>query len=70
MDVMKFDSAFSTGIISKLFGRTIRKKLGYDIDISINNVVVTTNDGKVKVHLDLDADMSQEDFKKLIFKRG
>lgn len=66
MDEMKIKSKFLTGIISKLLRRTLSKKLGGDIDIRVNEVGFTCDDGKVHVHLDLDCDTKKEVFAKIL----
>lgn len=66
MDEMKITSKFLTGIISKLLGRTLRKKLGYDIDIQLNEIRVTCEDGKTHAHLDLDCTAEKEVLTKIL----
>lgn len=46
MDEMKIVSKFTTGMISKLLKMMLRKKLGYDIDIKLNEVTAKIDDGK------------------------
>ena len=38
----------------------LRKKLGYDIDIQLNEIKTTITDGKTHVHLDVDAELEKE----------
>ena len=68
MDELKLSlkSTFMRSIITKLIGTVIRKQLGYDIDISINNVNVVAVDGKIKLHLDVDAETTNEEFTKIV----
>ena len=68
MDELKLSlkSTFMRSIITKLIGTVIRKQLGYDIDISINDVNVVAVDGKIKLHLDVDAETTNEEFSKII----
>ena len=68
MDELKLSlkSTFMRSIITKLIGTVIRKQLGYDIDISINDANVVAVDGKIKLHLDVDAETTNEEFSKII----
>lgn len=66
MDNMNIVSKFTTGIISQILKTTIRKKLGYNIDVSINNIKATVDDGVTSLHLDVDADMSKEELTRMI----
>lgn len=68
MDELKLSlkSTFMRSIITKLIGTVIRKQLGYDIDISINDVNVVTVDGKIKLHVDVDAETTNEEFTKIV----
>lgn len=53
-------------IITKIVKSIIKKKLGYDFDIQLNDVVMTEADGKVHFHIDVDAETSTEEFKRII----
>ena len=68
MDELKLNlnSKFMNGIVTRLLGTIIRKKLGYDIDIQLNCVNVVAKDGKVHLHLDVDAETTNEEFMKMM----
>lgn len=68
MDELKMNltTKFMRGIINKL----IRKKLGYDVDVLLNNVHVTSSDGKVNIRLDAEASISHAELLKLIKSIG
>lgn len=70
MDEMKIGSKFTTGIISKLASIAIRKKLGYEVGIKLNEVNATIVDGKAHVHLDVDAELSKEELMKILESIG
>lgn len=70
MDEMKIGSKFTTGIISKLVSMVIRKKLGYDVELKLNEVNATVTDGKTHVHLDVDAELSKEELTKILASIG
>lgn len=70
MDEMKIVSKFTTNMISKLVKMVLRKKLGYDIDIQLNEIKTTITDGKTHVHLDVDAELEKEELMKILKKIG
>lgn len=63
---MKIQSAFMTRFVSKLLRTILRKKLGYDVDIQINNVKVNVSDGKASIHLDADAEVEANELMKIL----
>lgn len=70
MDEMKIVSKFTTNMISKLVKMVLRKKLGYDIDIQLNEIKTMITDGKTHVHLDVDAELDKEELVKILKKIG
>lgn len=70
MDEMKIVSKFTTNMISKLVKMVLRKKLGYNIDIQLNEIKTTITDGKTHVHMDVDAELEKEELVKILKKIG
>lgn len=70
MDEMKLESKFITGIVSKIAERAVRKKMGYDIDIMLNQFRTTVVDEKTHVHFDVDLELSKEELNKLLGSIG
>ncbi len=70
MDEMKITSKLLTGAISKILERTLKKKLGCNIDILLNEIKVTCEDGKAHAHLDLDCGMEKEEFTRILKSTG
>ena len=68
MDELKLNlnSNFMNGIVTKLLGMVIRKKLGYNVDIQLNTVNVVAKDGKVHLHVDVDAETTNEEFMRIL----
>lgn len=64
MDELKIKSKFMNTIVSKLISMAIRKKFGYKIDLQINDVEVTVVEDKAHVHLNADAEIDTNEFKK------
>lgn len=66
MDEMRISSKFARAIISKLLRTMVKKKLGYDADIQLNEFLVTIDDGRVHAHVSADADLAKEEFTKIL----
>ena len=66
MDEMRIGSKFITGIISKLLVTVVKQKLGYNIDLKLNAVNATVGDEKAHVHLDIDAEVSNEEIMRIL----
>lgn len=63
MDELKLilSTRFMRTIVTKILAKAIYKKTGYRVDVQINELKADTCDGKVRVHLDIDAEMNGED---------
>ncbi len=63
MDELKLviSTRFMRNIITKVLAKAIFKKTGYRVDIQINQIEAETCDGKVRIHMDADAEMNGED---------
>ena len=72
MDELKLNlnSKFMNGIVTKLIGMTIRKKVGYNVDVQLNSVNVIAKDGKVHIHVDVEAETTNEEFMNMIKSIG
>ena len=66
MDEMKIGSMFTKGVISKVLNLVLKKKFGYSADVQLNEFNARVTDGKVHVHLNIDADMSQAELMKIL----
>ena len=68
MDELKLNlnSKFMNGIVTGLLRMVISKKLGYNVDIQLNTVNVVAKDGKVHLHLDVDAETTNDEFMKIV----
>lgn len=63
---MKISSKFMRTIISKLIAKAIKSKIGCDIDIQIQGLNAIVDNDKVVVKLNADAQLSKEDFRKIL----
>lgn len=70
MDEVNIVSGFTKGVISKLIRLVLRKKTGCDINVQLNGLNVIVNDGRTRVHLDLDAELEKDQLLKLLKNIG
>ena len=69
MDFLKFKLASSKmmkGILTKIVEKKIYEKLGYQIDIQLNDLQVDMIDGEIKAHINVDAKMAKDEFERLM----
>lgn len=68
---MHIRSSFLRRMISSALGKVIRKQ-GYDAQVSLNDIRVSFSekDEKVRVHLDMDAQLSKNDLIDILTKAG
>ena len=70
MDEMNIVSKFTTMMISRIVRKVLRKKLGYDVGIRLNEIKTTIADGKTHIHMDIDAELSKEELLKILKNVG
>lgn len=70
MDEMRIVSKFTRGIISKTLKMVVHKKTGYNVDIQLNEITTTINDGKTHLHLDVDAELEKDELIKILKSIG
>lgn len=67
---LKLSTNFMKGIVSNIITKTLYKKFGYDIDVQINDIKVETVNGKIKLHVDVDGEVTNKEFVKIIKSIG
>ena len=70
MLMLKISTKFMKGIVAKIISKKVYKKLGYKIDIQLNDVQVDTINGDVRLHVDVDTKMGRTEFERLMEERG
>jgi ribosomal protein S17E len=63
---MKLSTKFMRNLLAGYISRVLYKKLGYEIGVDIEEVSIETVDGKVKVHLNVDAQVNNEEFMRIV----
>jgi hypothetical protein len=70
MDEMKISTRLMKGLIAKIVKTMIKKKVGYDVDIRLNDLVITNDNDKAHVHLNVDAEMNKDELAKILKATG
>ncbi len=70
MDEMNLMSKMMNKMVSKVVKKAIKSKLGYDLDIQLNQLKANFNDGETSAHIDVDIKISKEQLTKLIKEFG
>lgn len=63
MDIMQIKTSFMRGLVAKLISISIYKKLGYKVDIGIEDISIQINDQDANVHLNANVHMKVDDLK-------
>lgn len=68
MDEMKLNvsTKFMRKAISTIISKIIKKKLGYKVDLQLNELSFDIIDGEVHLHTNVDAKLDKEEFNKII----
>lgn len=72
MDELKINlvSELVRKAITKLIKREIVKKLGYDVDMSLNEFKFKIENGKANVHVNIDASMNSDELIGTLIERS
>lgn len=58
---LKLSTSFMKNMLAKIIRKVIKKKYGVDVNITINDLKIELINRRASIHLDVDADMSQND---------
>lgn len=67
---LNITTTFMKNLIAKTISKIIRKKLGYSLDILLNQIEIKATDGKIRIHIDADAVTTNDDLLKMIKTAG
>lgn len=72
MDVLKLklSTKFMRDMVAKLIAKALQKKLGYNIDILLNEIEVKNENGKIHIHANVDAEVDNDEFVKIVKSIG
>ena len=66
MDELRITSSLMKGIVSKILETVLHKTLGYKAKIQVNDFKATHDGNKVIVHLNIDGEIDESEFKKIL----
>ena len=67
---LKISTKWMKGIVANLISKALVKKLGYNIDILLNEIEVKKENGKVYLHIDADAEIENGEFVRMLKSIG
>lgn len=67
---INLSSKLMRGIIKRLIAKNLEKKLGYKIDVQLNELKINVIDGMVQLHVDIDGEIEASEFMKIIKTYG
>ena len=67
---LKLSTKFMRGIVANLVSKAIAKKVGYNIDILLNEIEVKNEGGKIRLHIDADAEIENSEFVRMLKSIG
>lgn len=67
---LKLSTKFMRNLVAKLISKALVSKLGCQIDIQLNEIKLENANGVTKIHVDVDGELTNEEFMKLIKKIG
>lgn len=70
MDEMKIQSKFLTGLISKIITKNVKKQLGTDCNVSINEITFKNDGSKTTVKLNIEAGIETSKIPEILNKLG
>ena len=72
MDVLKLklSTKFMISMVANLISKALYKKMGYDINILLNEIEVNNENGKILLHVNADAEVDNVEFVKILKSIG
>lgn len=67
---MKLSTKFMRGIVSKLISKAIYKKIGYKVDIQLNDLDISMINGETKILTNVEVKVNSDEFMKIMKSIG
>lgn len=67
---LRLSSKIMRGFVTNLISKALFKKLGYHVDIELTELEIKTEDGKVRLHVNANAEVRSDEFKEIIKSIG
>lgn len=63
---LKLSTKFMKNMLSKIITKALYKKLGYKVNIQLNDINVEFIDGETNIHADVDLKLDKDEFTKIV----
>lgn len=63
---MKLSTKFMRSIVSKLIAKAIYKKIGYKVDVQLNDLDISVIDGDANINANVEVKINNEEFMKIM----
>lgn len=63
---MKLSTKFMRNIVSKLIAKAIYKKIGYKVDVQLNDLDISVIDGDANINANVEVKINNEEFMKIM----
>ncbi len=70
MDELKIGSKWMKNVIAKAARAALKKKLGLEAEIQLYELSAELADGKARIHLNIDAELTKDELVKLLKNVG
>lgn len=67
---MRLSTKFMKNMVSKIISKSVYKKTGYKVNVQLNKIDIEMVDGKIFIHADVDGEIENEEFMKIIKSIG
>lgn len=67
---MRLSTKFMKNMVSKIISKSVYKKTGYKVNVQLNKIDIEMVDGKIFLHADVDGEIENEEFMKIIKSIG
>ena len=67
---MRLSTKFMKNMVSKIISKSVYKKTGYKVNVQLNKIDIEMVDGKIYLHADVDGEIENEEFMKIIKSIG
>lgn len=69
MEMKLFDDLMR-GVVAKALQMALKKKTGYSAELKVNDFDASVKNGRAHVHINIDAEMSQDELRKILLSVG
>lgn len=67
---MRLSTKFMKNMVSKIISKSVYKKTGYKVNVQLNKIDIEMVEGKIYLHADVDGEIENEEFMKIIKSIG